>query len=185
MNDIDKKLTLLLQNLGVELSALGSSATIYCGETITEDTRERYHTVNIRMEEGVEFICHSSSNVVGIKTFLQGLLVMTRLMTGNYKLKPTSELARSYEACSIIPRIFERSMGGAPVTPRFAEKRIRLGEVWIPRETYLHLQDLASNFGLPLVQMVEKAIDDTYQAWSEADDIASRIEGQDLVIEPV
>lgn len=53
---------------------------------------------------------------------------------------------------------------------RRKETHVRMGDVWLPKETAEHLQDLASYYGLPQVQMVEKAIDDAHAAWSEADD---------------
>ena len=104
MNDVDRKVHKMLERINVELGKLGSTATVSTGTMTTEDTGEPYSTVEFKIGAG-EYLAYSSPNAVGIKTFLQGALVAIQLVSGDYRLKPLSEIARRMMPQSIIPRL--------------------------------------------------------------------------------
>ena len=132
MNDVDRKVHKMLERINVELGKLGSTATVSTGTMTTEDTGEPYSTVEFKIGAG-EYLAYSSPNAVGIKTFLQGVLVTVQLMSGNYRLKPLSELARRMMPQSIIPRLSGESTVAAE-GPRC--KRMRMNPKMHPRFSF-------------------------------------------------
>lgn len=136
MGDIDKKVKSLVDKINTELEGLGSRARFRIGEMITDDTNEKYSTVEIKIGPA-PYMAYSSPNYVGIKTFLQGVYVSLTLSTGTYRLKPMSEFARRQIPESIIPRLCqqsvvaagpskrERKVVNARTHPRFAFQRTK------------------------------------------------------------
>ena len=132
MNDVDRKVHKMLERINVELGNLGSTATVSTGTMTTDDTGELYSTVEFKIGAG-EYLAYSSPNAVGIKTFLQGVLVTVQLMSGNYRLKPLSELARRMMPQSIIPRL---SGENAIATTEPCHKRTRMNPRIHPRFSF-------------------------------------------------
>lgn len=142
MNDIEKKTKNLVDKINNELKKLGSTTRMLVGQTITEDTGEFYSTVEVNMGGQSVYRAYASPNAVGIKTFLQGILASLQLVSGNYRMKPLSEIARRRLPDSIIPRLSHESavaarpaMGkkarlDAAKSPRFALQRSKyLGNI--------------------------------------------------------
>ena len=111
MNDVDKKVQNLVEKINIELRQMGSDTKICIDKMVTEDTQELYHTIEVHMG-ACAYLAYSSPNWVGIKTFLQGSLVIAQLVSGNYRLKPLSELARRQMPVSIIPRLLQQNVVG-------------------------------------------------------------------------
>ena len=132
MNDVDKKVHKMLERINVELGKLGSTTTVTVGQMTTEDTGELYSTVEFKIGAG-EYLAYSSPNAVGIKTFLQGALVAVQLVSGDYRLKPLSELARRMMPQSIIPRL---SGENAIATTEPRHKRTRMNSRIHPRFSF-------------------------------------------------
>lgn len=136
MNDIDRKVHSLVEKINIEFRQLGSETHIHIDKMVTEDTHELYHTVEVRMG-ACSYLAYSSPSWVGIKTFLQGMLITCQLVSGNYRLKPLSELARRQMPVSVIPRLLqsdviaikpskrERRVVNARTHPRFAFQRTK------------------------------------------------------------
>lgn len=112
MNDVDKKVSKLLEKINFEMQKLGATTVVTIGQMTTEDTGELYWTIEIKMGAGA-YLAYSSPNYVGIKTFLQGFLISLQLVSGEYRLKPLSELARRMIPQSIIPRLSGKNVIGA------------------------------------------------------------------------
>lgn len=117
MNDIDRKARALVEKINIELRHLGSGTIVSTGMAKTEDTGEMYHTVEISMG-ACKYLSYSSQNWVGIKTFLQGMLLVCQLASGNYRLKPLTEIARRQMPVSIIPRLLREDAVGPKVRNR-------------------------------------------------------------------
>lgn len=132
MNDVDRKVHKMLERINVELGKLGSTATVSTGTMTTEDTGEPYSTVEFKIGAG-EYLAYSSPNAVGIKTFLQGVLVAVQLISGGYRLKPLSEIARRMMPQSIIPRLSGES---AIAATESRHKRTRMNSRTHPRFSF-------------------------------------------------
>ena len=132
MNEIDRKVNSLVEKINIELRQMGSDTKICIDKMVTEDTQELYHTIEVHMG-ACAYLAYSSPNWVGIKTFLQGGLVMAQLVSGNYRLKPLSELARRMMPHSIIPRLSGESTVAAE-GPRC--KRMRMNPKMHPRFSF-------------------------------------------------
>jgi len=130
MNDVDRKIKTLVAKINDELNTLGTNADISIGSMVTEDTSENYITVQVGIGSAV-FAAHASSNPVGIKTFLQGFMLASQLMTGNYRMKPLNEYSRRHSPSSIILKRNPEIKRGSMSAPSSIKPRTH------PRFTYL------------------------------------------------
>lgn len=132
MNDIDRKVHSLVEKINIELLQMGSDTKICIDKMVTEDTQELYHTIEVHMG-ACAYLAYSSPNWVGIKTFLQGMLITCQLVSGNYRLKPLSEIARRMMPQSIIPRLSGES---AIAATESRHKRTRMNSRIHPRFSF-------------------------------------------------
>ena len=132
MGDIDKKVKSLVDKINTELEGLGSRTRFRTGEMVTEDTGEKFSTVEIKIGPA-PYVAYSSPNYVGIKTFLQGVYISLTLSAGTYRLKPMNEFARRQTPESIIPRLCQENTVAAE--PR-ARQTKRLDAAKHPRFAY-------------------------------------------------
>ncbi len=122
MSDVDKKVKGLIEKINDELSSLGSETRVVLGVFTTEDTGEKYVSVEVKMGRA-SYLAYSSPNSVGVKTFLQGMLTTIQLVSGNYRLKPMTELSRRLVPTSIIPAMHRKELREIP-KPDLAKRKI-------------------------------------------------------------
>lgn len=101
-DELGRKIDALVIGVNTTLKLLGSKASVEARSSRYEDDGAAMYCVEITLEPGIKFAAYTSSNRVGVKTFLQGFSLFADLVGGDYQMKPLSVAARKYARTSIL-----------------------------------------------------------------------------------